>query len=155
MNSKTLFNLPFLFLLAFFYTKSALSFSPFELLKPDDEKKDEENISDILESDMFTEFDSEGDIQNAASIIILDKRSGKPSSPIQINAGKAFTYHNITLTLGKCWQEKEMKWDRDSRALISFSYNQTAAASIWVSSKFPGLSSINDPRFEILLQKCI
>lgn len=133
--------------------------SPFDLLLGDDKEKEEnhKDLGDVLESDMFLLPTNEGESFATAQLVVLDKRLGKPSSPITLIVGKEVQYEGMNLTLQRCWQEKEEKWDKDSRALIKITDSEglNNDSSLWVSSKFPGLSTLQNERFELLLQKCL
>jgi|GEM_PF-4044678 len=149
----------FLLYTAIFFSSASPSnaFSPFDLLTgKSDESDKKDDLGEILDSDMFSPSNIEGDITYSAQIVILDKRLGKPSAPITLEAGKEFQYGELFLTLQRCWQEQSLSWDKDSRALIK---TRTAtsddATSLWLSSKFPGLTNIHNQRFEIMLQKCL
>lgn len=133
---------------------TGLAFSPFDLLRGDDEEEKKDELSEILDSEFLFASELNGEFKKSASVIILDKRTGKPSPRIILEKGRLIDHGGLLITLENCWQEKEDKLYKDTRALISVSHNRDVNVSLWISSKFPGLSSVNHPRFEILLQSC-
>lgn len=154
-------NFIFRFFLAAFFVLflnvTVFAFSPFDLLRGDEEeetKEKKEDLSEILDSEFLFPSESNGQFKKSASVIILDKRTGKPSPIILLEKGKSIDHGGMLITLESCWQEEEDKLYKDARALISVSHNRDVNLSLWISSKFPGLSSVNHPRFEVLLQSC-
>jgi hypothetical protein len=137
-----------------FLNPSVIAFSPFDLLGDGNDQESDE-LSGVLGSEFLFSSELDGEFKRSASIIILDKRTGKPSPIISIEKGKAIEHGGMLINLENCWQEKEDKLYRDARALISVSHDRDRNISLWISSKFPGLSSIGHSRYDIILQHCI
>lgn len=58
----------------------------------------------------------------------------------------------MSITLKKCWHNKEERWDRDTRALLEVKH--PSEAQVWIFSKFPSLSQFKNERYDILLRQC-
>ena len=69
-----------------------------------DQESDE--LSGVLGSEFLFSSELDGEFKRSASIIILDKRTGKPSPIISIEKGKAIEHGGMLINLENCWQEK-------------------------------------------------